>query len=51
MISPIDKQLIEQGIKVANSKMFEEDKVWSYYSNDKVDVGECLDLPLNRRQQ
>jgi hypothetical protein len=57
MISPIDKQLIEQGIKVANSKMFEEDKVWSYYSNDKVDVGECLvkvirtiskSLPLNK---
>jgi hypothetical protein len=27
---------------VAESKMFQEDKVWSRYSNDKVDIGETL---------
>jgi len=27
---------------VAESKMFQEDKVWSRYSNDKIDIGEAL---------
>lgn len=36
------KQLIAVGLRVANSKVFEEDKIWSRYSNDKVDIGEQL---------
>lgn len=36
------RQLIRKGMAVAESKMFQEDKVWSRYSNDKVDIGETL---------
>ncbi|MFC1576887.1 class I SAM-dependent methyltransferase [Candidatus Omnitrophota bacterium] len=38
----IDKKLIEKGIKIGESKIYHEDKVWSRYSNDKVDIGEGL---------
>jgi len=34
------KKIIEIGLKVGDSKIFEEDKIWSKYSNDKVDIGE-----------
>ncbi|MBU1726434.1 MAG: class I SAM-dependent methyltransferase [Candidatus Omnitrophica bacterium] len=37
-----DKKLIERGIKVGDTKIFEQDKVWSRYSNDKVNIGEEL---------
>lgn len=43
---PIDMHIIERGIKIADSKMFEEDKIWSHYSNDKVDVGEELAMVI-----
>jgi len=36
------RQLIRKGMMVAESKMFQEDKIWSRYSNDKVDIGETL---------
>jgi len=36
------KDIIEQGIKIADSRMSHEDRVWSKYSNDKVDIGEEL---------
>lgn len=36
------KKMIELGVKVSDSKIFEEDKIWSRYSNDKVDIGEEL---------
>jgi hypothetical protein len=36
------KKLIEQGIRVGDSKVFKQDKIWSCYSNDKVDIGERL---------
>jgi hypothetical protein len=39
---PIDKKIFERGLRVADSQMFHEDKIWSRYSNDKVDIGETL---------
>lgn len=38
----LNKKLIEQGIKVADYNIYQEDKIWSRYSNDKVDIGEEL---------
>jgi len=38
----IDKKIIELGIKAADSNMHQEDRIWSRYSNDKVDIGEQL---------
>lgn len=38
----VNDELVQKGIRVADSKMFQEDKVWSKYSNDKVDIGEAL---------
>jgi len=38
----IDKNLIRRGIEIADAKMYQEDKIWSRYSNDKVDIGEEL---------
>lgn len=35
-------KIIESGIKVADSKMHQEDKIWSRFSHDKVDIGEEL---------
>lgn len=32
--------LIESGVKAADSKICEEDKIWSRYSHDKIDIGE-----------
>ncbi|MDP3804284.1 MAG: class I SAM-dependent methyltransferase, partial [Candidatus Omnitrophota bacterium] len=34
--------LIEAGIKAGGSGIYEEDKIWSRYSHDKVDIGEAL---------
>jgi hypothetical protein len=34
-----EKKLIELGIKVADSALCDEDRIWSRYSNDKVDIG------------
>ncbi len=36
------KRLIEQGIRAADSNIYEEDRIWSRYSHDKVDIGEEL---------
>ncbi len=36
------KRLIERGIKAADSLISQEDKIWSKYSRDKVDIGEKL---------
>ena len=36
------KKVIGSGIKAARIEMFKEDKIWSRYSNDKVDIGETL---------
>jgi len=36
------KKIIKLGLKVADSMVFQEDKIWSCYSHDKVDVGEAL---------
>ncbi|MEA3489673.1 MAG: class I SAM-dependent methyltransferase [Candidatus Omnitrophota bacterium] len=38
----VDRKMIELGMKVADLKMCQEDKIWSRYSNDKVDIGEQL---------
>jgi hypothetical protein len=42
MVASTQRQLIRKGMMVAESKMFQEDKIWSRYSNDKVDIGETL---------
>ena len=42
MAKKVDKDLIERGMKVGELKMYQEDKIWSRYSNDKVDIGEEL---------
>lgn len=42
MLKSTDKKMIELGIRAAGSKMYQEDKIWSRYSNDKVDIGEEL---------
>lgn len=42
MLKADDKKLIERGLEVADLKMYQEDKIWSRYSNDKVDIGEEL---------
>ena len=36
------KKIIKLGLKVANSKISQEGKIWSRYSRDKVDTGETL---------
>ncbi|MDP2922522.1 MAG: class I SAM-dependent methyltransferase [Candidatus Omnitrophota bacterium] len=36
------RKIIESGVKVANFKIYERDKIWSRYSHDKVDIGEEL---------
>lgn len=36
------RKIIECGLKAACSKICEEDKIWSRYSHDKVDIGEEL---------
>lgn len=46
MIKPVDAKLIDTGIRVADLKMFEEDKIWSRYSYDKVDIGEELAMVI-----
>ncbi|HSE96113.1 MAG TPA: class I SAM-dependent methyltransferase [Methylomirabilota bacterium] len=47
----------ELGMRAAHSRMFQQDKVWSKYSNDKVDIAHtlarvirtlCRSLPLGR---
>lgn len=35
-------KIIESGIRVADSKVYEQDKVWSRFSRDKVDIGDRL---------
>ncbi|MBD3426762.1 MAG: class I SAM-dependent methyltransferase [Candidatus Omnitrophica bacterium] len=42
MLSRAEKKLIEKGVTVSRSKMYKQDKIWSRYSNDKVDIGEQL---------
>lgn len=38
----VNTKLIERGLRAADSQIFKEDKIWSKYSNDKVDIGEHL---------
>ena len=38
----IDKKLIESGVRISDSRLYEEDMIWSRYSHDKVDIGEEL---------
>lgn len=42
MPNAINKRLIELGLKAATYKICDEDKIWSRYSKDKVDIGEGL---------
>jgi len=36
------KKMIEAGINASDLNMYEEDRIWSCYSRDKVDIGEEL---------
>ena len=36
------KKIIKLGLKAADSRISQEDKIWSRYSHDKVDIGEML---------
>lgn len=36
------QETINAGVKVSESLMSRQDKIWSRYSNDKVDIGEAL---------
>jgi len=38
----IDRKTIELGLKAADSDIYDENEIWSRYSNDKVDIGEEL---------
>ncbi len=42
MKSSLDRELIERGVSVSDSRIFQQDKIWSRYSNDKVDIGKEL---------
>lgn len=42
MSRSIDQKIIELGLKVADCKIFQADKIWSRYSNDKIDIGKML---------
>ena len=42
----IDKKMIELGLEAANLRLFYQDRIWSEYSNDKVNIGEKLALVL-----
>ncbi len=37
-----DKKIIEAGVRTGCLKLSHEDKIWSRYSNDKVDIEEEL---------
>lgn len=56
-IRSIDSKLIEAGIRIADLKISDEDRIWARYSSDKVDIGKGLakvirtlnkELPLSR---
>ncbi|HXJ77764.1 MAG TPA: class I SAM-dependent methyltransferase [Candidatus Methylomirabilis sp.] len=36
------RRLIEQGVRMSRGLMSQQDKIWSRYSRDKVDIGETL---------
>jgi hypothetical protein len=37
-----ERRLIRQGVSTSRALMSEQDKIWSRYSRDKVDIGETL---------
>jgi len=45
------KKIIEQGLRAARSLINEQDKVWSKYSTDKVDIGETLGRVIRTLQR
>lgn len=55
-----ERKMIEKGIKASDLIMTHEDKIWSKFSNDKVDIGQALvnvirtlnkALPLNKQMK
>src|SRR6266498_3014923 len=40
------KERIELGLRAAAGQMYEQDKIWSRYSNDKVDIAGTLALVM-----
>src|SRR5262245_59126618 len=58
MSQPIPPKLLRQGVSPSRARMSQQDRIWSRYSHDKVDIGETLAsvlrtlskaLPLERR--
>jgi len=41
-MADISTKMIDLGLKVADTNIYEEDKIWSQYSSDKVDIGQRL---------
>jgi hypothetical protein len=41
-IRAIPRRLIQQGVHTSRALMLQQDKIWSRYSHDKVDIGETL---------
>lgn len=57
-MNPVDRKMIDIGVRSGDLEILEEDKIWSRYSHDKVDIGEELakiirtldkGLPLSRQ--
>jgi hypothetical protein len=42
MSRPVPPRLIRQGVSTSRALMSQQDKIWSRYSHDKVDIGETL---------
>ena len=42
MARPTSRDLIRQGVSTSRTLMYQQDKVWSRYSNDKVDIAGTL---------
>jgi len=42
MPRPLERDLIRQGVSTSRALMSHQDKIWSRYSRDKVDIGETL---------
>ena len=42
----VHRKMIDLGLAIAESKIYHEGKIWSRYSNDKVDIGEVLAMAI-----
>jgi hypothetical protein len=42
------RQLIDAGVRISDAPLLGQDKIWSKFSNDKVDIGETLSAVIRR---